>query len=72
MTYAVLVRYDGAGAWPVIVSADDKLFCSDGTCWRFVAAVETFQEAVRLHGLLLARRERDELLRAPVAPEPEG
>lgn len=72
MTYAVLVRFDGAGAWPVIVSADDTLFSSDGTCWRFVAAVETFPEAVRLHGQLLARRERGELVRTPMALEPEG
>jgi hypothetical protein len=54
MTYAVLVRFDSAGAWPVIVSADDKLENSDGTRWRFVAAVPTFQEAVRLHRQLQA------------------
>jgi len=61
MTYAVLVRLDAAGAWPVIVSADDELPGADSARWRFIAETPSLSEAVRLHAMLQDRRERGEL-----------
>jgi hypothetical protein len=61
MTYAVLVRIDAAGAWPVVAGPDTDLRGEEGARWRFVAETDDIDEAYRLHALLHEKRERGEL-----------
>jgi hypothetical protein len=59
MTYAVLVRIDATGEWPVIAGPDTDLSrdAHGGVRWRLVAETDDIAEAHRLHALLQEQRE---------------
>lgn len=43
-----MLRFDTAGACPVVVREDDELFSTDGAHWRLVAQTDDPAEAMRL------------------------
>jgi hypothetical protein len=59
MTYAVLLRIDATGEWPVLAGPDTDLRAAapDGARWRLVAQTDDETEARRLHAELRARAE---------------
>jgi hypothetical protein len=65
MTYAVLLRIDAAGEWPIVAGPDTDLGLgsAQGVRWRLVAQTDDVAEAYRLHALLQQQRERRSLLR---------
>lgn len=62
MIYAVLVRIDATGEWPVIAGPDTDLrrHTVAGARWRLVAETDDIAEAHRLHALLHEERQRGE------------
>jgi hypothetical protein len=58
MTYAVLLRIDAAGEWPVVAGPDSDLSAESdhGVRWRLVAQTDDEAEAYRLHALLQQQR----------------
>ncbi len=48
MSFLIVLRFDSAGACPVVVHEDDELFASDGATWRLVAQTNDPAEAARL------------------------
>ena len=63
MTYAVLLRIDAAGEWPVVAGPDTDLSVASekGVRWRLVAQTDDVAEAYRLHELLREQRESGRL-----------
>lgn len=60
MTYAVLLRIDAAGEWPIVAGPDTDLSSGsdEAVRWRLVAQTDDVAEAYRLHALLHQQRER--------------
>ena len=61
MRYAVFVRIDAGGPWPVVAEPDTDLRSPDGARWLFVAATDDWHEADRIRAALHEQRERGEL-----------
>jgi hypothetical protein len=61
MTYAVLLRIDAGGEWPVVAGPETDLHADSesGVRWRLVAQTDDEAEAYRLHALLCEQRQRD-------------
>jgi hypothetical protein len=59
MTYAVLLKIDAGGEWPVVAGPDTDLHAhaKKGVRWRLVAQTDDVAEAYRLHALLQLQRE---------------
>jgi hypothetical protein len=64
MAYAVLVRFDAAGARPLVVGDDSEpLITEDGVRYRLVAVAGDREEATRIADVLRRRIEAGELTR---------
>ena len=63
MSYLIVLRYDAAGAAPVLLREDDQLTTSDGARWRLVAQTDDPELAARIVDQLRTRH-------APELPTP--
>jgi hypothetical protein len=62
MTYAVLLRLDGAGACPVILREDSEPWTGgEGVRWKLIAETDDHGEAIRVAELLQRRCDAGEL-----------
>jgi hypothetical protein len=62
MSFLIVIRFDSAGACPIVAREDDELFSSDGARWRLVAQTDDPLEAARLVELLRQRSDLSELV----------
>ena len=60
MAYCLLLRFDAAGASPVLLRDDEPLKGGDGVRYRFVAEAETLAEANALKERLCRQIEAPE------------
>ncbi len=45
MAYCLLLRFDSAGPWPVLLRDDEQVRVADGVRYRFIAETDTWEEA---------------------------
>jgi len=62
MKYAVFLKSDKDGTWPVVLRSVDDVQIGAGSRWRFIAETDDEAEAWTLHARLQAQVEGGELL----------